>query len=501
MRERRRRTFLARVTTPVLAVFFSVFLAHPVIFLGTVWWRDLAGPLPEPAAGRGDHSRLEENHPLEVIPAAADPAGAERQLGELVQRARREHLKISVSGARHSQGGHTLYPGGLAIDMLPFHGMSLDEKNALLTVGAGARWSQVVPFLDQRGFSVAIMQSNNDFSVGGSLSVNCHGWQPQSGPIVDSVESFRLLTADGTVANCSRTEHADLFALAIGGYGLFGIILDVRLRVVPNAFYRAASREVTIPAFAQAYETATRDQPGIGMAYGRIGVAPGDFLRHAMLVVFKKENVTTPARATLTRESPRLLERLVFRGSVGSDYGKTLCWWLQTWVGGAPLGQHSRNQILNTPTDWFADRETGSTEILHEYFVPPAELDRFIAGIRPVLLRRKPDLLNITVRKVCADRTTVLSYAPDERFGLVMYFHEKLGSAPDLAMRDFTREMIDVVLACHGTYYLPYRAHASVEQFQKGYPQARAFFASKQRDDPEDIFENRFFLNYGVPLQ
>jgi FAD/FMN-containing dehydrogenase len=136
-------------------------------------------------------------------------------------------------------GGHTLYPGALVLDMLSFDQMSLDSGRRILTVGAGARWAEIVPFLDHQGFAVAVMQSNNDFTVGGSLSVNCHGWQHNSRPIASTVESFRLAAATGKIMTCSRTENPQLFSLVLGGYGLFGVILDVRLRVVPNEFYRA----------------------------------------------------------------------------------------------------------------------------------------------------------------------------------------------------------------------------------------------------------------------
>jgi FAD/FMN-containing dehydrogenase len=135
-------------------------------------------------------------------------------------------------------GGHTIYPGGIVLDMLPFDHMKLDARARVLRVGAGARWSKVIPFLDSQGLSVSVMQSNDNFSVGGSLSVNCHGWQHEHQPIASSVESFRLMQADGTVVRCSRTENAELFSLVLGGYGLFGVILDAELRVVPNERYR-----------------------------------------------------------------------------------------------------------------------------------------------------------------------------------------------------------------------------------------------------------------------
>jgi FAD/FMN-containing dehydrogenase len=194
------------------------------------------------------------------------------------------------------------------------------------------------------------------------------------------------------------------------------------------------------------------------------------------------------------------LERLIFRGSVGSDYGKNLCWQIQSVLGGTTLGTNSRNEIMNEPSNWFANRDPQETDTLHEYFVPPDQLTDFIKAIRPILLRYKPDLLNITIREVKADPDTVLAYAPQNRFGLVMDFHQKINPDSDLSMEKFTREMIDAVLACGGTYYLPYRPHATVSQFQEGYPQAKMFFESKLKYDPDGIFENQFYNNYGKPL-
>ena len=57
--------------------------------------------------------------------------------------------------------------------------------------------------------------------------------------------------------------------------------------------------------------------------------------------------------------------------------------------------------------------------------------------------------------------------------------------------------MIDAALACGGRYYLPYRLHATPEQFDRAYPQASAFFAKKRTYDPDGVFQNQFYLKYG----
>ena len=49
------------------------------------------------------------------------------------------------------------------------------------------------------------------------------------------------MKADGSIVRCSGHEEKELFSLVLGGYGLFGVILDVELTVVPNERYRHES--------------------------------------------------------------------------------------------------------------------------------------------------------------------------------------------------------------------------------------------------------------------
>ena len=485
-------------TLAILLIAVAMFLARPVLFLAGVWWHDGKAPRAMPAVGTDDASRLNAAAPAEVIPVAADPAEAERQLAALVQRAGREGRHVAISGAQHSMGGHTIYPGGIALDMHPFNRMSLDEEKRLLTVGAGARWYEIIPFLDQRGYAVSIMQTNNDFSVGGSISVNCHGWQNNTPPIASTVESFRIVLASGEVRRCSRTENRELFSLALGGYGLFGVILEVQLHVVPNDYYEAEARAVAPADYVKIYHELTSGHAEIGMAYGRISVAPASFMQEASVTVLRRKATGKPAKNTLVDEPPSLLKRLVYRGGVDSDYGKNLRWWLEKQIGETQGKTLSRNQVMNEPSDLYATRDPDTTDILHEYFIPATRFAEFIEKSRPVFLTYRPQLLNITVRNVEPDQDTYLRYAPEEMFGLVLLFHQRRDAAAEATMKALTRDLIDVALACGGRYYLPYRPHATPEQFLRAYPQAPEFFALKRRYDPQGVFENQFYLNYGL---
>ena len=142
-----------------------------------------------------------------IVTLTSDLAETEKILRETLSRAREQNLAVVPFGARHSLGKQALREGALHVDTSGFNHLEMDGE--LLRAQAGARWSQVIRFLAERGLTIEVMQSNNDFSIGGTLSVNAHGWQPDRPPVASTVEKFRLMLPDGSIRECSRTEEAN----------------------------------------------------------------------------------------------------------------------------------------------------------------------------------------------------------------------------------------------------------------------------------------------------
>ncbi|MGV3663393.1 MAG: FAD-binding oxidoreductase [Prosthecobacter sp.] len=490
-------------------------IALVAVRVAQVWWNDPTNPFPERKAGVQDAGGFTHGSPGQVIEVEKEVPAAEQQLSALALKCAAEGTKIAIAGAKHSMGGHTMADGGVVVDMLKLKGMRLNDAKDELTAGAGTRWFDVIEFLRPHGLAVAVMQSNSDFSIGGSLSVNCHGWQHNSAPISSTVKSLRVVTADGAVQVCSRTQNPELFRLVLGGYGLFGIITEATLGVVKDEVYVPRSRSVLPADYDRVFHEmtgGTQAGPGVGMAYGRINVAPFSFLESGTITVLER---ASPDAAIGTQPSAFMqrMKRLVFRCCVGSDVGKQFRWLAETSVGETAGGFLPgktpavwRNDIMLEPADLFGNRDPHRAEILHEYFMPVKKMNAFVEEIRGVLRKHDVDLMNITVRNVLPDDVTLLNYTRDtdtgtstEVFGLVMLFHLLPDEASDKVMQTFTREMIDAALACGGTFYLPYRLHATPAQLRRAYPQAAEFFQLKRQHDPKGIFTNKFYETYGMP--
>jgi len=482
----------------LLFVLLLVLVAHPVFHLAKAVWNDRDEITPTPVGKINDASRLDETNVANFWKIPPDSAAAEQQLAGLLQFARTNHLKVSIAGARHSMGGHVIYPGGIAVDMLPFNRMELDATNRILHVQSGARWSEVIPFLNAQGLSVEVMQSNDDFSIGGSLSVNCHGWQFNRPPIASTVESFRLMLADGRIMKCNRTENRELFSLVLGGYGLFGIILDVDLRVVPNEKYQIERIIVSAADYVSVLDQKTAPASDVAMVYGRLNMTAENFLREGIINVFHRLPATSPVVTSLNDPGKSELKRALFRGSVGDEYGKQLRWDAEKWLDPFFSGnQADRNGILFVPANWYLDHTQKSTDILMECFVPPAQFEPFLEELRKIIPGDRVDLLNLTVRHMNRDDDTFLRYADKDMIALVMFFSQTRDAQGEENMKTAAQEIIAAALRHAGRYYLPYRLHATPEQFAQAYPQAKAFFELKRKYDPDELFQNEFYLKYG----
>src|SRR6266508_2344326 len=183
------------------------------------------------------HSQLNRTRVRELLrPRTRD------ELAEIVRSASRKGSPISVSGCRHSMGGQQFATDSICIDTRELDRViSFDRGRGLLEAEAGIQWPKLIrAYLDAQAdetkqWGIELKQTVTDtFKLGGSPSSNVHGRGLRMKPLISNIESFTMINADGKSIRCSREENSELFQLAIGGYGLFGFIDSVSLRLVPR---------------------------------------------------------------------------------------------------------------------------------------------------------------------------------------------------------------------------------------------------------------------------
>ena len=257
----------------------------------------------------------------------------------VVADARRQGKSVSIAGGRHAMGGQQFGEASVLVDTRGLDRvLAFDAERGIITVEGGIMWPALMEYLERaqsdprdprpvsdapdprpvsdprdprvldpptQRWGIVQKQTGADrLSLAGALSCNAHGRGLTLKPIVDQVEAFDLLTASGEVVTCSRQQQPDIFRLAIGGYGLFGLITTVQLRLRPRV---KVQRIVTLAETADIMER-FGDRIRDGYLYGDFQFATDDsrdsFLRRGVFSCYRPVDDATPLTEHPTRFHP-----------------------------------------------------------------------------------------------------------------------------------------------------------------------------------------------------
>ncbi len=441
-----------------------------------------------------DVSRLNQTRVSEIIRPRS-----EEELKQALERARRLGRKVSIAGKMHSQGGHAFYHDAVHLDMTAFNKViELSESKKTIRVQSGATWKQVQDHVNPHGLAVAVMQSSNIFTVGGSLSANVHGRDPRYGPVIETVRSFRLLMADGRVVNVSRTENAELFSLVIGGFGLFGVILDVELELTENSVYKKQTVALNYRQYPAYFESHVKNRPDVGIHFGRLSIDPESRLSDGYAVTYTETDERPESVFHLAQEHHISRDKFFFGLSRTKEWGKGLRWRSQqNWVDvPGEVEIVARNNVMRPPIQFLEYDSTDDTDILQEYFIPPASFVEFIDRLRRIVEDEEINLLSVTLRFVPANQEAFLNYARNDCLAVVLYINQQRSADGIQKALRWTQKLVDAAQQCDGTYYLVYQRYPSPAQLRMVYPQIDHFLERKRHYDQNEFFKNRFYEHY-----
>lgn len=417
---------------------------------------------------------------------------------------------VSIAGGRHAMGGQQFLSGGTLLDMRRLNRiLDLDAERGLVRVEAGMLWSDLVAGLRsmQRGrarrWSVIQKQTGADrLSIGGALAANGHGRGLAYKPIVQDIEAFELVDARGELRRCSRSENADLFGLAIGGYGLFGAIYSVTLRLMAAHRLRRVVDLTTVDRL----EALFAERIAAGFTYGDFQYMTDEtadgFLREGVLSCYlplaaDEQAPDEPPRYTLSERDWRGLLQLSHADKARAfrEY--------------AAFYTASSGQVYDSDTfqlsmyidDYHAEldgRLPGGglrSETITELYVPLGALADFMAAARE-LRHRRANVIYGTIRLIERDDETFLNWAR-RRYACIVFNlcveHTDAGVAAGAAA---LRGLIDLARERGGSYFLTYNRYATAAQLSACYPQFGEFLAHKDLYDPDGVFSSDWHRAY-----
>ncbi|MGH7983073.1 MAG: FAD-binding protein [Candidatus Udaeobacter sp.] len=448
------------------------------------------------------HSQLNRTRVRELL----TPRTRE-ELAEIVRSASRKGLPISISGCRHSMGGQQFATDSISIDTRSLNRVvSFDQKRGLIEAEAGIQWPKLIgAYLDAQAdkakqWGIAQKQTGADtFTLGGSLSSNVHGRGLAMKPLISNIKSFTLTDANGKSIRCSRNENNELFRVAIGGYGLFGLIDSVTLRLVPRQKLRRAVEIIHAGDLPKRFEERIADNFLYGDFQFLVDEKSPDFLQRGVFSCYEPidERKAIVAKKELRDDDWLELLRLAYTDREKafkrySDYylstnGQT--YWSDTNQLSAYLpnyAQKIREQIGGEE----------SSLIITEIYVPRPGLPNFLSQAAELLRSNRTIVIYGTVRLIEKDDESFLAWAK-EPYACIIFnlltLHTPAGI--EASARSF-RGLIDLAIARRGSYYLTYHKFAKPEQVMACYPQFKQFLDLKRKYDPSERFQSDWYRYY-----
>jgi FAD/FMN-containing dehydrogenase len=386
--------------------------------------------------------------------------------------------------------------------------IEFDRARGEIELEAGIQWPELYQYLlqsqanDKKPWAFIQKQTGADkLSIGGALAANVHGRGLRLPPFVGDVVAFTIVGPDGVVRRCSRTENPEVFRAAIGGYGLFGAMVNVRLRLTPRHKVQRTVEVIDIADLPAMFDR----RIAAGYQYGDFQFAtqldPDALLRKGVFSCYRPVDDATPMPANRARLSPENWRELILLAHVdrARAFQAYSSYYLTTSGQYYYSDEHQMSTYIPDYHEALGARlgeYVRGTEMISEIYVPRDALVRFLADVRSDFLEHKTDLIYGTIRLIERDDETMLRWAKQPYACIIFNIHVMPDPAGvERAGQEF-RRLIDRGLQYGGSYYLTYHRWAERRQVAAAYPEFPEFLRLKRRLDPAEVFQSDWYRHY-----
>ena len=426
-----------------------------------------------------------------------------------VRSAAAEQTGICIAGGRHAMGGQQFASGTTMLDMRRYSRvLGLDRARGIVEVESGIMWPALLNELHRRQagvprqWAIAQKQTGADrLTIGGAVAANVHGRGLKMKPFVGDIDSFVLIDATGNPRTCSRRENAELFKLAIGGYGLFGPVATVKLRLMLRQKIQRVVEVRNIDDLPAAFGQRIADGFLFGDFQFAIDEKSDDFLRRGVFSCYKPVDPATPTpsgqKELVDDDWQRLL--LAAHADKTAAFQQYAAYYLSTNGQVYWSDTHQLSAYLDDYHKSIDARVGGkdqATEMITEIYVPRALLPGFMREVAERFRTNGVPIIYGTVRLIEADDESFLAWAKQSYACIIFNLHVvHTPQGVDEAAAAF-RDLIEMAIARGGRYYLTYHRYATRAQVEACYPQLPDFLKLKKKFDPDERFQSEWYRFY-----
>jgi len=459
---------------------------------------------PESILVNDIHSQLNPTRVLGIL----QPRSPE-DVREIIRSSRKDRKVISIAGGRHAMGGQEFGTDTLLIDVRRLNRiLDLNQQTGVLEVEAGIEWPELIAgylaLQSGSGQTWGIAQKQTDadrLTISGTIAANAHGRGLKMKPFVSDVESFILVDGAGATHACSRTENAELFRLVHGGYGLFGVVTSVRLRLVPRSKVERVVEIRTVDDLIPAFGQRIAD----GFVYGdfQFSIERGsdDFLHKGVFSCYRPVSMDRPIPKEEKQLSDENWRQLLYLAHTDEKqaFKKYAEYYLST---NGQIYWSDLHQLSIYPDNYHREIDAKlhapypATEMITEINVPRPTLKGFLDEVREDFRKNETELIYGTVRLIERDVESFLPWAKQPYACTIFNLHTVHSPEGLKRSADAFRRLIAMAARRGGTYYLTYHRYATRDQIETCYPEFVQFLRLKKQYDPEERFQSDWYRHY-----
>jgi FAD/FMN-containing dehydrogenase len=164
------------------------------------------------------------------------------EIKEIILFAKENKRKITIAGSFHTFDSQNS-GNDIVISLMKLNSIRFNKSDHTIEVGPGANWGNILKEAYRNYCVPFICITGTKPTAGGTLSAHTNSvFSPSLGKEGNHCIELDLLTTEGKIITCSRTQNSELFYGVISGLGLLGFITRIKYQL----FYVGSDYEIEI---------------------------------------------------------------------------------------------------------------------------------------------------------------------------------------------------------------------------------------------------------------
>jgi FAD/FMN-containing dehydrogenase len=437
---------------------------------------------------------------------------------KILNQAQQYNKSVSCQSSGYSIGGQHLLDNGILINTKKMNFIDFfDSENGVVKVTPSTSWQQLRSFLHHAQKDNADAWAFNhlpsrflDYSIGGAASSNIHGNRLLSDSLIKNINAIDIIDPSGKMQHINRTLNPLLFKLAIGGYGLFGVIVGIELSLSKKIVLQRSVSTVSIENLSTELDKHIQSGTLYFELYLNTNEKDKHFLQNGILSTYCQVEAN-PKKIQLEKSQHFIFSKQCFKENLDLLANDKI---QKTALKSALLMRKNSafywsNDIvpycafekkLHWVNLFFSDYQDYNL-IQQTYYLPLESVPLFLKNLSMHNICRDFNLVSASLTMIKKDIESFLHYANQDCAAIELSFYTPKTVQSLVVIKHYLIELTDLVIHLQGNFSLGYTQVYEKSHLLKAYPQLAHFLDLKLRYDPNELFDSNWYRSIKKIMQ